>query len=191
MNNIIFIRHAETQWNLLGLIQGHTDIPICKDGEINARKWKINSNNYILWSSPLKRATQTAEIVFSKKPKIEKALIEMNWGDWEGKKLSDLRKKLGKKMIENENLGLDMKPTNGETPREVQSRVYDWMKKIKMDGKNHVCITHKGVIRSIIALAMNWDMLGKIPIKIENGKAYSFNFNKVGQLTYSSTISMI
>ena len=60
-----------------------------------------------------------------------------------------------------------------------------------MDGKNHVCITHKGVIRSIIALAMNWDMLGKIPIKIENGKAYSFNFNKVGQLTYSSTISMI
>ena len=75
-SKIIFIRHAETQWNLLGLIQGHTDIPICKDGEINARKWKINSNNYILWSSPLKRATQTAEIVFFKKPKIEKALIE-------------------------------------------------------------------------------------------------------------------
>ena len=191
MNNIIFIRHAETQWNLLGLIQGHTDIPICKEGEINARQWKIDLNNYTLWSSPLQRAIQTAELVFPKKPRIENALIEMNWGDWEGKKLSQLRKIMGKKMMINENLGLDMRPTNGETPREVQSRVSNWLFSLYNLGGKHVCVTHKGVIRSVIALATDWKMIGKIPIKIENGKAYSFNFNTENQLTYSSTISMI
>ena len=76
MKNIVFIRHAETEWNLMGLIQGHADIPICKEGEANAKKWKINLKNYTLWSSPLQRATRTAEIVFSKKPKIENANIK-------------------------------------------------------------------------------------------------------------------
>ena len=191
MNNIIFIRHAETEWNMLGLIQGHTDIPICKEGETNAKKWKIDLNNYTLWSSPLQRAIKTAELVFSKKPKIENALIEMNWGDWEGKKLSELRNKLGIKMIINENLGLDMRPVNGETPREVQGRVSNWLLSIYNLGNNHVCVTHKGVIRSVIALSTDWEMKGKIPIKIENGKAYSFNFSNKKKLTYKSTISMI
>ena len=191
MNNIIFIRHAETEWNMLGLIQGHTDIPICKEGETNAKKWKIDLNNYTLWSSPLQRAIKTAELVFSKKPKIENALIEMNWGDWEGKQLSQLRKKMGKRMMANENLGLDMRPTNGETPREVQKRISNWLLLLNNLGNNHVCITHKGVIRSVIALATEWEMIGKIPIKIESGKAYSFNFSNDNQLTYLSTISMI
>ena len=191
MKNIVFIRHAETEWNLMGLIQGHADIPICKEGEANAKKWKINLKDYTLWSSPLQRATRTAEIVFSKKPKIENALIEMNWGDWEGKKLSELRNKLGIKMIINENLGLDMRPVNGETPREVQGRVSNWLLSIYNLGNNHVCVTHKGVIRSVIALSTDWEMKGKIPIKIENGKAYSFNFSNKKKLTYSSTISMI
>ncbi|PPR79387.1 MAG: Phosphoserine phosphatase 1 [Alphaproteobacteria bacterium MarineAlpha2_Bin1] len=191
MNNIIFIRHAETEWNLLGLIQGLTDVPICKEGEANACKWKLNLSNYTLWSSPLQRAVKTAEIVFSRKPKIEKSLIEMNWGDWEGKKLTDLRKKFGEKMLANENLGLDMRPKNGETPREVQNRILNWIKTIERYGNNHVCVTHKGVIRSVIALATDWKMIGKIPIKIEYGFAYSFNFSGVKELTYSSTIPLI
>ena len=191
MTNIIFIRHAETEWNLSGLLQGHSDIPICRQGEENAKKWNINLQNYTLWSSPLQRATKTAEIIFSEKPKIEAALIEMNWGNWEGKKLSDLRKEFGEKMIVNENLGLDMKPTNGETPREVQNRVLKCLKTIEKFGKNHVCVTHKGVIRAAIALATDWEMIGKIPIRIESGNAYSFNLSSINKLTYSSTISMI
>ena len=93
-------------------------------------------------------------------------------------------------MERNEKLGLDMRPENGETPREVQQRIFKWLKSLHKYGNYHVCITHKGVIRSTIALATNWNMIDKIPIKLDYGNAYSFHFNEKKLLTYSSTISL-
>ena len=190
MIDIIFIRHAETKWNIDGLIQGHTDIPLCELGVINAQEWRLPQDNYICWTSPLQRAKETANILFSSNPIIEQRLIEMNWGEWEGKKLSDLRKNLGVRMINQEKLGLDMRPDNGETPREVQSRIKKWLMTLNSFGTKHVCVTHKGVIRSAISLALNWDMTGEAPLKVKTGNAYIFSYSQKNLLKYDSTISL-
>ena len=44
------------------------------------------------------------------------ALIEMDWGQWEGHRLADLRRRHGSRMSEMEALGLDLLPPGGESP---------------------------------------------------------------------------
>ena len=56
-------------------------------------------------------------------PRPEPRLVEMAWGEWEGRRLADLRAELGDAMIENEARGLDFRPPGGESPRDVQERL--------------------------------------------------------------------
>ena len=174
MARLYLIRHASTLWNLESRLQGHSDIPLCKEGKEEAARWKFPKKYTSLWSSPLKRAVETAEIIFGIKPKIDQSLIEMNWGIWEGSTLKELRSKQGKKMHQKEQLGLDMRPEGGESPREVQHRIKNWCKKISKFDECHIAVTHKGVIRATLALATDWDMIGKSPVKFEQSFAYKF-----------------
>ncbi|MDC0074353.1 histidine phosphatase family protein [Alphaproteobacteria bacterium] len=188
MIKIIFIRHAETEWNSKKLLQGRKDIPLSIEGKKNAKNWKLDVENFTLWSSPLRRATETAQIIFSRKPILDDLLIEMDWGYWEGKSLSELRNALGNEMKNIENKGLDMNPTNGESPRKVQKRLLEWFE--KLDDGTHIAITHKGVIRSSIALATGWNMKDKEPERVNWGKGYIFYLNSNSQIKYDKTISL-
>ncbi|MCM8788139.1 MAG: histidine phosphatase family protein, partial [Candidatus Omnitrophica bacterium] len=37
-STLYLVRHGETDWNVKGLIQGHSDIPLNKKGEAQARQ---------------------------------------------------------------------------------------------------------------------------------------------------------
>lgn len=112
----------------------------------------------------------------------------MDWGSWEGKTLTKLRNSLGSQMKNIENLGLDMLPENGETPRNVQSRVISWLE--DLDENTHIAITHKGVIRATLALATKWKMIGKAPAKIRSGNGYVFSFISRSNITFDNIISL-
>lgn len=93
--NIYLLRHGETDWNKDGRIQGHTDIPLNQKGRAQIGQaaevlaglpFGIDS----IYSSPLKRAYESAEIVadrlsYDKKEIIvEPMLIERCFGEAEG-----------------------------------------------------------------------------------------------------------
>lgn len=86
---LLLIRHGETAWNALGRIQGCTNIALSPSGadqaELLARR--LNGCFTALYSSPLNRAYETAEILGKSKAvapiKVE-ALREINFGAWEG-----------------------------------------------------------------------------------------------------------
>lgn len=84
---IYIVRHGKTDWNVSGLIQGKTDIPLNKIGEKQAEiaKEKIEDKIDICFSSPLKRAIKTAQILSDVNPIIDKRLVERNMGEFEGK----------------------------------------------------------------------------------------------------------
>jgi probable phosphoglycerate mutase len=121
-------------------------------------------------SSPLLRAIQTAELL-RLRPQPEPRLIEMAWGEWEGRRLADLRAELGEEMAENERRGLDFRPVGGESPREVQERLRALLHEI---AKPTILVTHKGVLRALYALATGWMMTEKAPDKLLDGCAHSF-----------------
>lgn len=89
--NLYVIRHGQTDWNKQCLVQGKTDVPLNNDGINNALlvKNKLNNINFdICYSSPLKRATQTANIVNGTNSlEILDELIERNYGLFEGENI--------------------------------------------------------------------------------------------------------
>ncbi|WP_417833718.1 histidine phosphatase family protein [Thalassospira xiamenensis] len=171
------LRHGVTAWNAERRIQGQSDIPLLPEtvdeyrGLQLPQKWCV-----VPWRvSPLIRTIQTADALAIDGVSPDEHWIEMNWGDWEGKKLSDLRRQLGPRMQENEDRGWDFRPEGGESPREVLSRVEAALAGHR-DGDFGV-VTHKGVIRAVYAAASGWDMLGKIPARLDWKSIHVFSWS--------------
>jgi broad specificity phosphatase PhoE len=164
------LRHGETVWTRDKRVQGRTDIPLSDEGRaaLEARRlpplWAAAARRV---SSPLLRCRQTAMALGLAQVDVDARLAEMQWGDWEGRRLADLRAELGTAMADNEARGFDFQPPAGESPRMVLARVRPWLAQCAQEGSATLAITHRGVIRVIFALATGWDMLGKPPAKLD------------------------
>ena len=182
MTRLSLIRHGDTAWNEARRLQGRTDIPLSPRGRARlagcAVTTELRSARWI--SSPLRRAVETARLLAGTDAAIEPRLIEMDWGEWEGRTLAELRTDLGAEMAANEARGLDFTPTGGESPRQVQARLRPWLADVAAHGEATVAVTHKGVIRAILALAANWDMMGKPPVKLDWRAAHAFSLDGDG-----------
>ncbi len=184
MTRLLLLRHGRTDWNLLRRIQGRTDTDLSHDGlkEVEARRLPDDFNHFAVVTSPLNRARQTAQALGLRTATIEPRLIEMNWGEWEGRTLEELRAELGDAMSENEARGLDFRPPGGESPREVQARLTPWLVDVARAGHPTLAVTHKGVIRALLAMAYAWDMRGKPPVKLDWTAAHLFQVGEGGDL---------
>jgi broad specificity phosphatase PhoE len=182
MTRILFIRHGKTQWNLEKKLQGRRDISLCDEGIALLQKFRLPQEfeNYDWSVSPLKRAQETARLLGAHKLQTEAALIEMDWGDWEGHTIGELRQIYGSQMLTNEARGRDMFPPNGESPTMVIERITPWLKSLQQDT---IAVTHKGVIRAAKSLAYNWDMTDKSPVAFEWTAAHLFKIDAEGRLS--------
>lgn len=182
---VAFMRHGPTAWNAAGRIQGHTDIPLSGPGREAVARRRIPAHyQQARWvSSPMTRAMQTADLLGCKAPDIEACLKEMNWGQWEGRTLAQLRRQSGNRMLENERRGLDFRPAGGESPRQVRHRVAAWLQRAARGRRPCVAVTHKGVIRTVLSLATGWDMTCGPPIKLRWHCAHEFWLNRAGEVS--------
>lgn len=184
MIDLLFIRHAPTAWNDEGRLQGQSDIPLSAAGRVQAGRWRapLEFGEATWIASPLSRCIETARLMGAE-PDIEPALTEMDWGDWEGRKLPDLRQELGAALTRNEERGLDFRPDGGESPRQVMERLKEWLPTLDYEPSPYVAVTHKGVIRAALALAMDWPMLGKAPSKAPHGTGQWLRLDEDGTLS--------
>jgi len=187
---VAFLRHGSTAWNEEGRMQGRHDIPLSKRGRAEVRAWRLPADvggpaaESVQWySSPLRRAVETAEILCGATPLTEPALIEMDWGDWEGFGLDELRRRFGDAFARNEAAGLDFRPPGGESPRDVRDRVVRWLGEIAARGRPVVAVTHKGVLRAVLAAATRWDMTKKPPIRLQSGALHRFEVDAQGRIS--------
>ena len=181
---LVLLRHGMTAWNLEKRIQGRIDQPLSPTGRQQFQNLTLPSafTAYRWYCSPLCRATQTAELLGLTDVEIDAALIEMNWGDWEGEILKPLRKRVGDEMCDNESRGLDFCPPGGESPRQVQVRLLTWLRQIAESGQDSAAVVHKGIIRCIYALARDWDMRGESPIEFAWDSIHQFELSTDGKL---------
>jgi broad specificity phosphatase PhoE len=122
----------------------------------------------------LKRAVDTARHFKIDNFEIEPRLIEMSWGEWEGQVLKPLRKQLGDVMRNNESRGLDFCLPAGESPRQVQQRLQQWLDEVATMEVDCAVIAHKGIIRCFYSMAFAWDMVGEVPIDLAWDVAHCF-----------------
>ena len=91
---IYIIRHGKTELNKAKVLQGRSNFPLNEEGILQAREAAelLGDVSFSrVFSSPLTRAVQTAEILAPHiKPVIDERLIEMDYGPYEGADLTHL-----------------------------------------------------------------------------------------------------
>jgi probable phosphoglycerate mutase len=174
------IRHMPTEWNAAGRLQGGEDVPV---DSATAPKWQVppQLDGFRWLTSPLRRARDTARLLGIAEPVIEPRLSEMRWGLWEGETLAGLRARLGAEMAAAEAAGVDLRPPGGESPREVQARIRPMLAEIAQRDRPTAAVTHKGVIRAVLALATGWDMRDKPPHRLDWSAAHLFRLDESGE----------
>ena len=167
-------------------MQGRRDVPLSARGRAQVRTWRIPAElaKDASWvTSPLSRAVETTELLTGRTVARERALIEMDWGDWEGCTLAELHATHGDSYAQNEARGLDFRPPGGESPREVLGRLQPWLARVATSSVPIVALTHLGVLRVILAAATGWDMTGKPPIRLKSDALHCFSVDRRGQVT--------
>jgi probable phosphoglycerate mutase len=178
MTVLALLRHGDTAWSLEGRIQGRADLPLVKD--ISLSLPQVCRGMRVV-TSPLTRCVQTAALLGAPAAAREPRLAEMDWGRWEGESLAALRERLGDEMRDNEARGLDFTPLGGESPRMLLSRLKTWLREVAREGVPTLAVTHRGVIRAILAEASGWDMRGKPPAKLDWQAVHLFVLDAEGK----------
>ena len=162
MTKIFLIRHGETEWNRVGKLQGISDIRLSPEGinqaHLLAEHTPFNAVDAV-YSSDLVRAVMTAKILSDKfnLPIIrERGLRETNFGDWEGRFLSELAKENPKGFEKFFTKPDQVQPPGGETFLQSQARIMNALDEIIADNedRNIIVITHGAAIRLIICAAL-------------------------------------
>ncbi|MCI9409454.1 MAG: histidine phosphatase family protein [Oscillospiraceae bacterium] len=156
--HISIFRHGITDANENGIYIGKTDLPLSEAGR-EALMDKYEQLDYPkvqrVYSSPLERAVQTAEIIFPEREiVIVDDLREMDFGVFEGLPAEELvRLDSFKKWLKG---GLDNPPPNGETLRSMMLRCYSALNLMILDmmkeGFTHAgVVTHSGILMNMLS----------------------------------------
>ena len=182
MTPIALIRHGPTDWNAEHRLQGRVDRPLSEEGRATVSAWMVpDAYTAFEWvASPLSRASQTAELLMLDIARLEPAIIEMDWGDWEGHTRMELDEIYGDEVSRRADMGLDLRPHNGESPRDVRHRVAAWAREIAESGIPTGAVCHQGIIRAALSLASGWSMVGKPPEKMDWASVHIFNAHADG-----------
>ena len=140
---IYFVRHGQTEWNKIGRMQGHIDIELNDEGKSQAQivKEKLNGIKFDkVFSSPLKRAKETAKIICDQEIIIDDRLIERYNGELEGKLKTEIEVFPDFNDPNDTRFGI-------ESLDHFKERINSFLDEIvkKYKGKNILVATHAGV----------------------------------------------
>ena len=140
MNNLILLRHGQSQWNLENRFTGWKDVPLTEKGIQEAKTagqimLKNNINIDFIFSSILQRANNTAyfaikEMKFEKLWKQNKLIMECDsslnerdYGDLVGLNKKETANKFGIDQVQIWRRSYDISPPGGESLKNVVQRV--------------------------------------------------------------------
>ena len=156
---IHLVRHGMTAANERGLYAGRrTDLPICGEGEQRLRALKKHCGYpqvQKVYTSPLLRCTQTAELIFPENWVVPvDGFAECDFGVFDGQAISEL--KADARYNEWVASGLREAPPGGEGAKELEERVsaaFEAAFADMMQNKLTSCaiVTHGGIIAMLMA----------------------------------------
>ncbi|MBA7604058.1 Phosphoserine phosphatase 1 [subsurface metagenome] len=164
MTEIILVRHGETEWNVANIFRGRTDIELNETGIGQARllaKYLSNANIDAIYSSPLKRALKTAEIIASyHKLDVDIApdLTDFNFGKWQGLSHQEVKDKYKKLYTEWINHPDQVKMPAGESLDDVRKRAMRVVARvIARYAETVVLVSHRVVNKVLICALLGLD----------------------------------
>lgn len=143
------IRHGETEWSATGRHTGRTDIPLTSVGQRQAAalgRWLANRSFALVLVSPLSRAVETCRIAgYGDVAQLTDDLLEWDYGAYEGRTTTDIRKELPRWTIWTGN------PPGGETKEQVGRRALNVIDKVSAAGGDVALFAHGHLLRVLAA----------------------------------------
>ena len=173
MGKLIIVRHGQTQMNADGLFFGKLDPELTDLGKEQAQsaREKLKAFNYDnIYSSDLKRASQTADIVnyLNKEIIYDSRLQEINFGIFEGLTYSEIKEKYPEDCKESEVNWETYNFRTGESPREMQARAVSFIKSLDLK-KDNLIVTHWGIIGCILSWYLSTGLQSYWKYSVHNG----------------------
>ncbi len=168
---IYLIRHT-TPLIEKGICYGDTDLKLEKTFEQELHEIQNILPNFAeipIYSSPLFRCKHLAQHLQKNNDLIsfKNELKEMNFGDWEMKKWSEIDEKLMNEWMEN---FIDKIVPNGESYQIVRNRVeHFWNELIEKNYQKVGIVTHFGVIQSILSILFEMPPAKAFRFELEYG----------------------
>lgn len=157
---ITLVRHGETDSNKAGRLMGkRVDESLNEEGKKQAREIseRLSQNSFdILFTSPLKRANQIAEIIADKikVPVLKRdELLERDFGSMSGKTWQEMKDEIKSESIDFKEKDFDQKydyrPYGGESVEDVKHRLIKFIKEIKTNysDKKILVVSHGGILK--------------------------------------------
>jgi broad specificity phosphatase PhoE len=159
VTTILLARHGETDWNREDRFQGHADPPLNELGRTQANGLAATLADVELaavYSSPLRRALQTAEAVAASRglePVLVDALREVDVGSWQGLTRAELEARFPNQFARWLDYGQGWE--DGESYDELGRRVVSALLELAAThtGARILAVTHGGPIRAAFAFA--------------------------------------
>ena len=161
---IIFLRHAQAENNAKRILAGRTEgVHLTKAGIEQAEsiaKYLKSLDISAIYSSPIERASHTAEIVAKNNSldyELDDRITEIDMGRFTRMNYDDMFAKYGNiflKFYENDPVIAEHEV---ETFPEVQSRVLDMVNHVveKHKNENVILVTHMDPIKSMLSIVMD------------------------------------
>ena len=160
MTEIILVRHGETEWNVAEIFRGRIDIELSETGLKQAQllaKYLSDIEIDAIYSSPLKRALTTAEMVASyHKLKVEIApgLIDFDYGEWQGLPHQEVRDKYRRLYAQWINRPDRVRMLAGESLDEVRKRAMKVVDKVIAKYQGSVVLVSHRVVNKVLICAL-------------------------------------
>jgi broad specificity phosphatase PhoE len=164
MATLILARHGETAWNVEKIFRGRADVDLdevgIKQAELLGKylsDWKLEA----IYSSPLKRALDTANIIarYQKvSAHIAEGLIDFDFGEWQSLSEQEVKRLYPAVLDEWHNNPHKAKMPGGESLEDVTGRavevVYDVLSRHQ---GNVLLVSHRVVIKVLICYLLGLD----------------------------------
>lgn len=182
MTEIILIRHGETEWNVQQVFRGRIDIELNETGLKQAEllaEYLGGVNIDAVYSSPLKRALKTAEMIANHhKLEVEVApgLIDFDFGKWQGLPHQEVKhryKKLYAQWIKNPHW---MKMPDGESLDEVKERALAVVDEAAAKHEGSVALVSHRVVNKVLICAL---------LGLDNSHFWNIRLDTCGMTTFA------
>lgn len=178
MLRLLMLRHAQSTWNAEGRWQGHADPPLSAEGKQTAKAAAPQYSHISrIVSSPLLRATETAEIIAESSGSSHIAthpgLTERDLGEWTGLTRSEVEERWPGYLNEHK------WPESAETTEAFIKRVLEAIHSIVGEiageyDEDVLVVAHAGVIITLEqSLGVPWRRIGNLcgrAVEYDNGK---------------------
>jgi broad specificity phosphatase PhoE len=179
--DVVLVRHGETEWSRSGQHTGNTDIPLTDAGRGAAKALRVPLHERTfarVLTSPLQRASETCRLAgFGDVAELRDDLREWDYGAYEGRKTADIRKERP-----DWSLWRDGVP-DGETAAEVGARVDGVITDVRSEDGDVLMFAHGHVLR---VLAARWVGLGP-----EEGRLFALDPATLSVLGYERETPVI